>query len=308
MKKIFLYLWLLIVLLFWIFQSVSAWDVSGLFENFDEWTVRESEIDNDFLNQFDDRKFSTSNGIDGAKWIAGLILSIAQSAKNLIFWIATLVFLVIVIKLLVSSNTEEESRKFRMWLIWIVVGIAVMQLSYSVVEVIFWQWANEATGELILRDILEPIIQLFYYGVAFVFLVMAIIAFYLIVTSNGDEEKARKWKFTILYALAGFIVVKTANVLVNASFNKSYQQTSDTTISLVNTLASVINWSQWFLYLFLVIALIYSGAQIITANGDPEKLTKARRSIIFIFIGLFILVTSWLIVTFLLPTVDSWTA
>jgi len=37
-----------------------------------------------------------------------MLVNIAHSLKNVMFWVATIFFLVIALKLLVAQNTEEE--------------------------------------------------------------------------------------------------------------------------------------------------------------------------------------------------------
>jgi len=46
--------------------------------------------------------------------------------------------------------------------------------------------------------------------------------------------------------------------------------------------------------------IIYAGAQIIFSNGDEEKIKKAKTSLIYIVIGIFILMVNYLILTFFL--------
>jgi len=55
-------------------------------------------------------------------------------------------------------------------------------------------------------------------GASFVFIAVAIYAFYKIVTANGDDEAVSKGKMTIVYGLIGFVVIKLADVLVRSTY------------------------------------------------------------------------------------------
>lgn len=295
MKKIFLSL----LIALWIFCSTITWaDVFAVW-NLDDYDPQNSWINNEVLDDFGGWAFWTVNETWTA-WITWFILKIAKDAKNIVYVFATIVFLVLVIKILFASNTEEEAKKFRMWIVWLVIWIIVMQLSYSIVLTLFGNGVDEETAKDLIANIFMPLIELLYYAVAFVFLAVAIFSFYMIITANGDEEKAKKWKLTIVYALLGFIVIRFAKVLVEASYTETYNPNGAATVDLISTLAQVLNWVQSFLFVILVLMIIFAWAQILTSNGEEEKITKARKSFVYIVIGLFILVTNYLILTFLL--------
>lgn len=45
-----------------------------------------------------------------------------------------------------------------------------------------------------------------------------------------------------------------------------------------------------------VAAVIYGGVLYITSQGDPEKLTKAKKTLLYAIIGIFLVALSWAIV------------
>jgi len=51
-----------------------------------------------------------------------------------------------------------------------------------------------------------------------------------------------------------------------------------------------------------MIMIIYAGAQIMLSGWDEEKIKKWKSSLLYIFIGIFILTVNYLIITFFLPT------
>ena len=53
-----------------------------------------------------------------------------------------------------------------------------------------------------------------------------------------------------------------------------------------------------------VVIIIIAGISLITSNGDPEAVTKARQTILFASIGLIIAVSAEIIISFVLTRVN----
>ena len=241
----------------------------------------------------------TTNDVGGTG-IQNFILKVAKDFKNVVFALSSIIFLVLVYKLLFASNSEEEIGKFRKGVTWTIIWVVVMQLSYVAVAILFDEDVDDALAENLVGDLFFPIIDLLLLWASFAFLFTGIIAFYLMITANGDEEKTKKWKQTVLYAVAWFLVIKFASILVNSSYAWTYNQDGSTATWLIDLMSRIINWVTPFLWLVIVIMIMYTGFQLITWWGDEEKFKKAKKSIIYIFIWLLILVMNFLIVTFFL--------
>jgi hypothetical protein len=61
--------------------------------------------------------------------------------------------------------------------------------------------ANALTATSLSETILEPFTKLLMTGASFLFIAIAIYAFYKLVTANGDDEAVSKGKMTIVYAI-----------------------------------------------------------------------------------------------------------
>jgi amino acid permease len=55
----------------------------------------------------------------------------------------------------------------------------------------------------------------------------------------------------------------------------------------------------------IALAIIYAGFQFVTAQGNPEKLTKARRTFMWVLIGAGILLASYVIAEAIVGTVKA---
>ena len=298
MKTTLKIIWTIICLFIGFFFSVnSTYAVNNLSDGeviITEW--KENPLLNRIFNAWDDK-------VVWDRWAEGIqstILKIAQDAKNLVVILATIALLVLVFRLFFASNTEDEAAKFKTGILYIILGIVVMQLSFSIVSVLFDQDIDQDLWESLVEDIFEPLINLLLFWAAFAFLAMGIFAFYMLITANGDEEKSKKWKQTVLYAVAWFIVIKFADILVKGSYSGTYNPTWAQTTDLIDLVSRIINWVNTFVGLITILMIIYAGTQVLFWFWDEEKLKKAKKSLVYIAIWLFILVANFAIVTFFL--------
>jgi len=277
------------------------------------WTIESWDNSrNDLLKNFKDDNFFWTR-YWGTKWAYGLLFRIAKDLKNLFFVLATLYLLIIVIRLLYSWESEEWFSKFKKWVIWTSVWIFVMQAAYSYVKTLYDKdiWQNLAFN--LIDNIVNPLIWMLEIFASVVFLLMAIIAFYQLIASNWNEETAKKWKMTIFYAIIWFILIKIAKVIVEWVYwrlncnNDLWGVINSATVNCVDkaevtwfawTLLQIINWMNGFVWLIVVIMIIFAWVQVLTSAWDEEKMKKAKKSIIYIAIWLFILIANYLILTF----------
>jgi hypothetical protein len=280
----------------------SLWNIDAFaVDNIQNFTAPANDKkENDLLNSI---YISWSDKVDTEKWVRGIngfILKIAKDFKNVVFALSTVVFIVLVYRLLFATNTDEEATKFRKWIIWAILGIVVMQLSYSTVFILFDNPVWDTLAKSLLNDLFMPLINLLLFGVSFAFIVVWIFAFYMIITAGGDDEKAKKWKIAVFYAVVGFVIIIFAKNLVNASYTATFTENEEDNPGpegIIGIIADIINWLSPFTALVVVIMIIYVGAQLVFSNGDEDKLSKAKKAILFIVIWLLIIAFSYLIVT-----------
>ena len=244
----------------------------------------------------------------GQVWIYNSMIRIARDLKNLFFLIAWVYFLIIVLRLLFSEKTEEEVSNFKKWIIWISVWIIITQIAYYMVNVLFDENINVALATNFIDIIIQPLIKLLETSASFIFIAMMIYAYYRIVTSNWDEEQAKAWKMSVVYAIVWFILIKSSSKLVDSVYSKIscssigwVNCTSNIEVTWVaEMIVNIINWMNGFIWLIVVILIIYAGFMVLTSVWDEEKLKKAKSIIMYIAIWLFILVANYLILTFIL--------
>ena len=251
-----------------------------------------------------DNDFSTSKWWE--KGIHNSIIKIALDLKNLFFWIAGVYFLIIVLKLIFSWKTEEEVSNFKKGLIWISVWIIITQISYYFVSVLFDKSINTGLAENFIDIILKPLINLLQALTSFIFLAVMIYAFFRIVSANWDEEKAKSWKMSVLYAMVWFMIVKLSNALIDTIYWETYCfshvcKNRDQVTDLewfAEMLVKIIDWANWFVWIIVILLTIYAWFLVLTSVWDEEKLKKAKNIIIYIAVWLTVLIANYLILTF----------
>lgn len=268
--------------------------------NLDTGNIKQWENRNKPLEklQEDGDRFIKSSEI-GEKGIYDLLVTIAKDLKNIFFALATVFFLYLVLRLLFSENSEEDTGKFKRWILWITVGLIVMQLAYTLVIAVYDGGLWSQLGDSFVKIVIEPLIQLLKTLASFFFIVMGIIAFYRLITSNGEEQAASDAKTTIINAILWFILVQIAANIVGAVYNAS-SSTPVNTSKFIEVIIWIINWMNSFVGIAVIIMIIYAGAQVLLSAWDEEKLSQAKKALIYIAIGVAVLVMNFLILTFFL--------
>lgn len=239
-----------------------------------------------------------------ANWIKDFIIKIAKDIKNIFYAIATIYFLIITIRLLFASNSEESFESYKKWLIWITLWIVVMQMSYAFVLSIYDQWSGFAWS--LINTVFIPIIKLLETLASIFFLLIAIYSFIRLVSTNWEKEKAKKWIDSIIYATIWiFLVILSSEIItsiywkyhISYSWSSSIEKESGFS-SLVSLFMGFINWVTWFVAIVTLIMIMYAWVNIIFSAWDEEKIKKWRTTIIYAFIWILILSISYLILTF----------
>ncbi len=276
-------------------------------KNLNIWTASESGTHtNELLDWIQNKTTDYSIGIWWEKWIYFSLIRIARDLKNLFFLIAWIYFLILVLKLLFSWKTEEEISNFKKWILWISVWIIITQLSYYFVNVLFDKEIGNTLATNFIKIIIQPMIWILETATSFIFLAMMVYAFFRLVTSNWDEEKAKNWKMTVMYAAIWFVVVKISWALVNTIYWKTecfstICQSRQTVVDLewfAAIVVKIIDWVNGFVGIVVILMIIYAWFSVLVSAWDEEKLKKAKASIMYITIWLLILVTNYLILTF----------
>ncbi len=315
-KKIFICLSFLAIYLLCFFGVSNNYTSANIDENIninlvDDWDKERNKE----LNKF----WKSEDGFFGLwsrqwwQWIFYTLVEIAQSLKNMFFILATLFYLIVSIKLLVAENTEEQVNKFKKAIIWVTIGLIIMQIAYSFTVTLYAKEVWSSLAFSFINNIVNPLIWLMEVLASMFFIAIAIFAFYRMVTANGKEEEVTRAKMSIVYAIIWFILIKVAKIIVEWVYGKlECEETSIagfniTTTSCIwdaqlNTLSftfmQIINWVNSFVWIITVLLIIYAWFNILFSAGDDEKVKKGKNTIIYIAIWLLLLSINYLLLTF----------
>ncbi len=142
-------------------------------------------------------------------------------------------------------------------------------------------------------------VAVFVYTLIGVLAVLAIIlGAYQYLTSFGDESKSARGKQTIIYAITALIITGLTYPIIYlvggiiAGPAATVAATEPFTNLLINTVTAILTP----LALIAVIALVYGGYTYITAAGDEQKTSTAKKAIIYAIAGIMLIMISAAIV------------
>lgn len=131
---------------------------------------------------------------------------------------------------------------------------------------------------------------------------------YMYIMSQGDPGKAAKGKKTLSTAVIGTVIAMSATVLVNTgrvilginasdNWNQGKFKTSD--------VKNIFTWAYSVAGIVAVAFIIKAGVEYMMSQGDPGKVQKATRSIIFSVLGLVIVLFAAAITAFITGAVGD---
>lgn len=252
----------------------------------------------------------------------GLIIWIANSLVNVFFIIASIYFFILVLRLIFSENAEEEHNNFKKWFLWISIWLMIMVSAKAFVNSIYREQGITETKDIwtgnisniaddLINNIITPFTNLLETWASILFILIAIYAFFKLATANGDEEKAKTWKWMVIYSIFAIILIKASSVLVEATFWKCEKSTlwfilnyscerQPNVWEWIWIITTIINWINSFIWIWIVIMIVYVWLQLIFSNWNEDKINSWKKSLIYIFIWVWILVVNYIILTFFL--------
>ena len=115
---------------------------------------------------------------------------------------------------------------------------------------------------------------------------------YLYMFASGDSTKTANGKKTLTRAFIGLAIVMTAKIIINtlhiALLGSSGTFDGNTSANPAELIENLIGWTISVAGLVAAIFVVVGAVGYITSSGDPQKLQKAKNTIIYALIGLAI--------------------
>ena len=131
---------------------------------------------------------------------------------------------------------------------------------------------------------------------------------YLYISSSGDPTKAASAKKTLTHAFIGLAIAMSAYLIMstiriallgsNGKFDCDIVNQSDGCANPTDVIENTIGWAIGIAGLVAAVFVVYGGIGYITSAGDPNKLQKAKQTIIYALIGLAIVGLAEIITAF----------
>jgi len=291
---------------FWDSPNVNAWDSSSDTENINitnPW---------DWSNPDYDRLWwiKTSNHFDASvtwqKWIAALIVTIAKEVKNIVVWVMIILMLIWTLRLIFASNSDEEKTKYKWMILWAWAWIMLMQIAETSTIYLFDRDITAQRAVSFTQAVIQPFISLLTYVWSFLFMWVAILSFYKLVSANWDDWKASEAKMSIIYWVMWMITLKVSWVLISAFYWKieCWSGVNDSCIKeenlsdWVKLITDILNWVNSFIIIITTLLIIYTGYILIFANWDESKLQEWKNLIKYIVIWLALVGWSYILMEF----------
>ena len=176
-------------------------------------------------------------------------------------------------------------------------------------------WPNAAGDNQSLKEYIQKIIFNVITDISLVIGIIAvgflIVAGYKYVMSAGDPNKIASANKSISSALAGLVIGLSSFAIVNfvsnvfigdANISEGAFNLPDRNFS--DILADSLNMAYAVVGVIAVIYVIICGIQMVTSNGDPAKVAKARKGIIYSAIGIVITLLAAAITNFVLGKIS----
>lgn len=136
---------------------------------------------------------------------------------------------------------------------------------------------------------------------------MVLWASFLFLTAGADPGKVNTARQILVWMAVGVLILILAPALVALVVNLFGGSSGTNTVStycrpqaaadtVVNTLVRLINWFSWLLAVLAVAVGLYAGFLFMTAGGDAQKLTVARRVLFYAVVGVVVAIMAFSVI------------
>lgn len=256
-------------------------------------------------------------GEDSVEKATGLLEGIIRNFKLIAGIIAIAIIIILAIRMLMAQGSEDELKKARTGMLWTILALALISLAVDVGKIL------DPSGGGILKDPNEAIkrVQLFDYKVDIIitfikYLLGSIAVIFLLrnglrfIGLSGNEEEVTKDKKNLGASVVGLILIYVGDTLINKVFyvldKSGYPSTSGVKpgVDAAAGVAEIVAFTNFAVFLTapIAIAVLVAGAiMYITAAGEEERMTKAKRMVVSAVVGLIVIYGAFAIVSEFIP-------
>ncbi len=288
-----------------------------------EGTVKFSEED-------DIEKWKSNDALIKNLFTESLIYQIIKVAKYILGGIFMLFLGVYVLSFISAGDKEEASTKFKDQILWAFVGFVILALAEPFSQAFMLLrgdnidlLTNPETALQSARIVgftYRSAVHLIQYILGGIALVVVGASAFKMISSVGDEESIKNARKSIVWAALGLVMAGIPLIskifAPDAAIVEQIQAGTEASAQLAEILKSgqsqarilVLNYVKYFQTFVgagAVLMLFLAGFKMISAAGNEEVITKQRKMITWIFMGLAIILISEGFVNVFMPEIDG---
>ena len=247
-------------------------------------------------------------GSDGVEIFNRLVLFNFVPIFRFIFLGVALLFLgIYIFRLVTTSGSEEDFTAQKKNLLLSVLGFAILGLAGEVARVLD-PMRNIDKGSIASQTVVESaaqkVIIFMQIGLGTIAIVTIFYMAFLMLTSQGDDERIGKAKTYFRFFIVGFVVVMLADPLVKNVFYPGLGKENPGEANFLSFISEMTGVLQFFLFfgaILTFIAFIGSGILFLISAGNEELQTKAKNILLWTAGGIFLIIISYALVSFFIP-------
>ena len=143
-------------------------------------------------------------------------------------------------------------------------------------------------------------------AVGYIAVAMVIYGGYLYIMAQGDPGKAAKGQHTLISAVIGVVIAMGASVIVNTlQIVLGLTSGLPTTVSTASQIQGIFSWAYAMAGLVAVVFIIKGGVEYMISRGDPGRVQKATRSLVYAVVGLIIVILASVITNVVMSSIGG---
>jgi len=289
MKK-YCYILIISALLFWVFYSASAGTINI------PYTPHIEDVSIEYKNRFG------GSIVDSVNYVS---ISLMTTIKVILSWILLIYIVYIGIQMILSLWSDEESlSSAKRQITYVLVSLVFINIPGSLFEAFYnqekWKiwglsgtWDEaELTGNIFLNsgafintiNTIVGFMEMLIFGIAIMMLVIGGIR---LLASGWDEEARKNAGQKIIWSIMALIFVGFIEIWKSVAISWNISGADSIWGVFGNLMDIALFWAAPIAILFLTLA----GYYYITANGDEERVKKAKNTVIYTVIGTLLLLS-----------------
>jgi hypothetical protein len=235
-----------------------------------------------------------------------IFISYARKFKYIVVISAILFIVIAGVRMITASGNEEISKKNRTSIVWLMVGLIIMQLSEIFVNIlynqdyymgfgIFGDYA-ENVPEKLQNSLVNPLLNFMMTLLAVIAVLMILIAALKMMTAMGDEGKIKKQQQMLVGAVLGLGIIVLAKPVVQWFYGYGTSTPSTNVAQSVSIVVQIANFIMGFTFVAAVVMLIVAGIMMVINFGNDQQVQKAKKIISWVLVGLALILSAYTIV------------